>query len=297
MSRGLRILRGFDPCPDRDGLAWFLRALGEFEEAHAQHTMAYFRADIRLLQGRLPQVAAEGDDARAAAAAFLMGRAKDLPPDLMGCAVPRDQLLLYLGRLGATRHTAGLETLYQTIGWEGDRARCRLFLAEAARRQADADGCRKHLDVAAGWVLHSGSVEHLCLLHLIQTRAARDAGDHAAARRAVEEGLHLARRCGLGLYHVELLCEQTEVFLSGGDAAAAETAARAALQQASAKDCQFLWGAAEAGHLLGQALAAREDRHTACAVLREALDLRQQLADPRAMQTERLLNRVSEQKK
>ena len=35
--------------------------------------------------------------------------------------------------------------------------------------------------------------------------------------------------------------------------------AREALQRASAADCQFQWGAAEAGHLLGQALAARGD--------------------------------------
>ncbi|HEY7155601.1 MAG TPA: hypothetical protein VH575_16685, partial [Gemmataceae bacterium] len=34
MTRGLRILRGFDPCPDRWALGWFLRALGELEEAY-----------------------------------------------------------------------------------------------------------------------------------------------------------------------------------------------------------------------------------------------------------------------
>jgi hypothetical protein len=288
--RGLRVLRGFDPCPDRDALAWFLRALGEFEEAYTHNPLPYFRADIRLLQGRLPEVAAERDDARSAAAAFLMGRSRELPPDLLGCAVPRDQLLLYLGRLGVARHTAEMENLYQYIGREGDRARCRLFLAEAARRQADADGCRRHLDAAAGWALHSGSVEHLCLWHLIRARSAREDGDRAAARRAVDEGMHLARRCGLGLYHVELLCEQAEAFLADGDAAAAEAAAREALQRASAADCQFQWGAAEAGHLLGQALAARQDHRGAVGVLQETLDLRQRLGDPRAGQTERLLN-------
>src|SRR5262249_25595236 len=31
MGRGLRILRRFDPCPDRRALGWFLRALGELE--------------------------------------------------------------------------------------------------------------------------------------------------------------------------------------------------------------------------------------------------------------------------
>jgi hypothetical protein len=294
MARGLRILRGFDPCPDRDALAWFLRALGEFDEAYTRHTMPYFRADLRLLQGRLPEVAAEDEDARSAAAAFLMGQTSDLPPDLLACAVPRDQLLLYLGRLDVVRHTEGMKALYQHIGWEGDRARHRLFLAEVARRRADPTGCRKHLHAAAGWILHSGSVEHLCLMHLFQARLARDTGDHAAAQRALEEGLFLARRCGLRLYHVELLCEQAEGFLAEWNAQAAEAAAREALHRASADDCRFLWGAAEAGHLLGKALYARKDP-AALATLEGALDLRRRLADPRAEQTERFLTLVREQ--
>jgi hypothetical protein len=129
-ARGLRVLRGFTECPDRDALAWFLRALGEFEEAYGHHSLANFRADIRLLQGRLPQVAAEGDDSRTATAAFLMGQTRDLLPDLLGCAVPRDQLLLYLGRLRADRLSGGMEALYKDIGRESDRARYLLIQAE-----------------------------------------------------------------------------------------------------------------------------------------------------------------------
>jgi hypothetical protein len=98
MNRGLRILREFRPCPDCWALAWFLRALGEFEEAYTQNNLPSFRADIRLLQGRLPEVARERDSARSATAEFLMGRTTKPPPDLLGCAIPRDQVLLYLGR-------------------------------------------------------------------------------------------------------------------------------------------------------------------------------------------------------
>jgi hypothetical protein len=297
MARGLRILRSFDPCPDRDALAWFLRALGEFDEAYTQNMMSYFRADVRLLQGRLTEVAAEGDDARSAVAAFLMGKAKRLPPDLLGCAVPRVQLLLYLGRLEVARRAAGMEALYQHIGWEADRARHLLFLAEVARRQADLVGSRKHLDAAATWILHSGSVEHLCLLHLIQARLALDAEDRAAARGAIDEGLHLAHRCGLRLYRIELLCQQAEVCLADANVADAETAAREALQSCSAPHCQFVWGAAEAGHLLGQALAARGDKSAAQAALRNALDLRRRLDDPKTGSTERLLLQIGAKKK
>jgi hypothetical protein len=291
MARGARILLGFDPCPDRDALAWFLRALGEFDASYAHNAMPYFRSDIRLLQGRLPLVAAEGDDARTHTAAFLMGQTKSLPPDLLACTVPRNQLLLYLGRLGIARHTAGMEELYQHIGWEADRARHLLFLAEVARRRSDPDNSRKHLKEAAAWILHSGSVEHLCLMHLIQARAARDAGDYGAAKRAVDEGLHLARRCGLGLYHIELLCEQAEEFLATGDPTSAEPASRDALRRAAEPDCRFAWGEAEAGHLLGRALVALEDRAAAQEVLHNTLNLRRRIGDPRANQTERLLKR------
>src|SRR5262249_20142545 len=69
MARGLRILGSFDPCPERWDLAWYLRALGEFEQAFACNELPYFRADILLLQGRLPQVEGVGDSTRTPLAA------------------------------------------------------------------------------------------------------------------------------------------------------------------------------------------------------------------------------------
>src|SRR5262249_39327647 len=96
IARGLRILPGFNPCPDRWALGWFLRALGELEEACQHNDLPYFRADVRLLQGRLPEVEREGDPARSAMAAFLMGRTATVPPPALGCAVPRAQAWLYL---------------------------------------------------------------------------------------------------------------------------------------------------------------------------------------------------------
>src|SRR5262249_47321959 len=98
MARGLRILRSFAPCPERWDLAWYLRALGEFDEAFALNELPYFRADILLLQGRLPQVASAGDSGRAAVAEFLMGKTTKLPAAQLDSAIPRAQLLLYLSQ-------------------------------------------------------------------------------------------------------------------------------------------------------------------------------------------------------
>jgi hypothetical protein len=289
MARGRRILLGFTPCPEPWDLAWYLRALGEFEEAYRHNNLDYFRADIRLLQGRLPHVAAEGDAGRTAAAAFLMGETTALPDDDLGGVVPRDLALLYLGRLDRAGRSALLTGFFQDIGREGDQARCELVLAERARRLAEPERCAHHLEAASRWVLHAGSVEHLCLLHLVRARAARSAGNGEAARRAADEGLHLARLCGLGLYHVELLCEMAEQGLARADGAAAESFAGAALERATAEDCRFAWGQADAGHLLGQALVLQGRGREGRPFLEKALVLRWHLRHPGARATERLL--------
>jgi len=293
-NRGLRVLRQFDPCPDPWALAWHLRALGELDEAHANNSLPPFRADIRLLQGRLPQVAAEGDEPRTAVAAFLMGNTGKLPPSVLGCAVPRLQLLLYLGRYSVAWYASGMEQLYGDIGWGGEQARCRLLLAELARRSAGVTAAGKYLDEASAWVLHSGSAEHLALLHLVRARLARACGEGEAAQRAADEGLHVARQCGLGLALVELLCEQAEIALARSDPATAESFAGAALERAVAADCRFAWGEAEALHLWGRALFAQLRTEPARAALAKALDLAQRLGDPRAAEVERLLARVGE---
>jgi tetratricopeptide (TPR) repeat protein len=292
MARGVRILRGFPECPDRWALGWFLRALGEYEEALAHNPLPCFRADVRLLQGRLPHVAAEGDETRTAVAAFLMGRAKKLPADRLGSAVPQMQLLLYRAQL-ARLSTLWLRVgLYHHIGWEGERARCQLLVAEAARRQGDLSGSGAHVQAASNWVLHSGSIEHLCLLHLVQARLARCEGNGENAQHALTAGIHLARQCGLGLYLIELLCEQAEICLARADAPAAEHVAAAALERAQSPDCQFMWGAAEAGHLLGLALYQQGHFDRARRFLTRALARRRILGDPRMEQTRRLLDLV-----
>jgi len=290
MARGLRIIRKFRPCPDRWALGWYLRALGELEEAFAQNNFSFFRADIRLLQGRLPQVEAEGEPARTAVAEFLMGRTTKLPCVPLGCAIPRAQLLLYLGRTGqAWLSEAQPEQVYEMIGWSDDKARCELYRAETASLMGDIPASRQALDAAARWSLHSGSVEHLCLFHLVRSRLSTRAGDIQAAWLAVNEGLHIARQSGLGLYLVELLCGRAELLLDRSQPVEAEGPAREGLRLASMVDCQFLWGAGQAGHLLGRALIGQGRSDDARAILEETLTLRLKIGDSRAEQTENLI--------
>ncbi len=290
MARGLRIVRKFSPCPDRWALGWYLRALGEMEEAFEQNNFSFFRADIRLLQGRLTQVEAEGDPARTAIAEFLMGRTTKLPSFPLGCAIPRAQLLLYLGRTGqAWLSEAQPEQVYEMIGWADDKARCELIRAETASLMGDEDASRQALDAAARWSLHSGSVEHLCLYHLVRSRLLKRASETQAAWLAVNEGLHIARQSGLGLYMVELLCGRAELLLDRSQPIEAEGPAREAKRFASMVECQFLWGAAQAGHLLGKALIGQRRSDEARAILEETRTLRLSIGDPRVEQTEGLI--------
>jgi hypothetical protein len=293
MARGLRIVRSFTPCPDRAALGWYLRALGELEDAFQQHPLPYFRADIRLLQGRLPQVEREGEPSRTAIAEFLMGRTTQLPPDPLGGAVPRAQIMLYLGRPADAWLSTNPAQLYATIGWEDVRVRCLLFRAEVASRIGERSAAALALDSAAQWVLHSGSVEHLCLYHLVRSRIAINEGELQAARLALDEGLLLARQSGLWLYQVELFCMQAVLMMKDSDAVAAEHSASAAVKIASAAECQFQWGAAKAGHLLGRSLAAQDRRAEARPILEKILSLRKRIGDPRVKQTEALLRELS----
>ena len=57
------------------------------------------------------------------------------------------------------------------FGWEDDRARCQLFRADVASQLGDGLGAKQSLDAATGWILHSGSVEHLCVYHLVRARS------------------------------------------------------------------------------------------------------------------------------
>jgi AAA ATPase domain len=293
MARGLRIVRSFKDCPDRSSLGWYLRALGELDEAYEHNPLGYFRADLRLLQGRLAEVQSEGDPARTAIADFLMGRTMQLPPEPLGCAIPRAQILLYLGgrpaeALLATRPAV----MYETIGWEDGRTRCQLFRAEVASRMGDAATAEEAIDAASQWVLHSGSVEHLCLYHLVRTRMLMNADEIRAAERAAEEGLLLAGTSGLRLYQVDLLCLQAGLLLRESQSAAAEQSARAAVKIAGSTECQFAWGAARAGHLLGRSLIAQNRQDEARPILENVLPLRQRIGDSRVNQTEALLREL-----
>ena len=86
---------------------------------------------------------------------------------------------------------------------------------------------------------------------------------------ALEEGLRIARGCGHGIHHVDLLLVRAQVFLYEGRASNAERDVRVALDEgihpsvesgfpdllaATDPECAYAWGIAEGRHLLAESL-------------------------------------------
>ena len=101
----------------------------------------------------------------------------------------------------------------------------------------------------------------------------------------------MAAQSGLGLYRIMLLNAKADILLKP-DVEAAERAATDALARARAPECRFRWGQSEAGHLLGQALAAQWRFREARTIFTETLAIRGELGDPGVEQTRRLLTRL-----
>ena len=232
-----------------------------------------------------------------------MGRTTRLPANPLGCAIPRAQLLLYQGRAAQAWLAAEPEEVYEMIGWEDDRARCRLYRAEAACRMDDTaeHGPRARGGDAMGLAFR---VRRASLpVSPGPRRIAKRSGDVRAAQLAANEGLHLARQSGLGLFLIELLCVQAELQLGGARSAAsllggaqadpAEQSAREAVRLATAPECQFAWGHVEAGHLLGRSLLAQGRREEALATLETVHRAQLRIGDHRAGQTEALIKSIS----
>jgi hypothetical protein len=89
------------------------------------------------------------------------------------------------------------------------------------------------------------------------------------ARHAADEGMRIARACGFGIFHIDLLLLRAEIALEEGDATATIVDARTALVTghtsplesgqprlfaAGDPECSYAWGVAQAHHLLAEAL-------------------------------------------
>jgi len=113
---------------------------------------------------------------------------------------------------------------------------CYLLLADLERDRDHVCAAVRFMEQAHVWALAHDAKEPLCWAELVRARiktGARDEGREGweEAKRAVEEGLRIARECGFGIFHIDLLLERCRLGLLRGDAQAAEADAREQLDQ------------------------------------------------------------------
>jgi hypothetical protein len=136
---------------------------------------------------------------------------------------------------------------------------------------------RFHLGSASEFATSSGDVEILLRAHRLATDLARRMKGPATAVPEAEAGILLADSCGCGLHAIDLRLALARAHLDAGDARAAHRRACEALERATAPECAYAWGKADALDLAGRAhLRLREwdlgrDRLSAALALRQRL--------------------------
>ncbi len=86
---------------------------------------------------------------------------------------------------------------------------------------------------------------------------------------------------------------RAELRMVSAEAIGAEDSAREAMGLASSSGCQFVCGVAEAGQLLGLALARQGRSNEALAALEDVRSLRARIGDARVRQTETLIESIN----
>ncbi len=238
---------------------------------------------------------------------------------------------------------------------------CNLLLADLARGRGDLPAAWKLLEKAHEWAIARDAKEPLCWSALVRAKieisSVRSAdqpptddapdgthtgpngpgegGPHSGpyydARAAIEEGLRIARDCGFGIYHIDLLLTRAQTALYEGKAADAERDVRVALDDgvhpptdsglpellaATDPECGYAWGIAEGRHLLAQTLLlqaaqkvgsktykprsrktpaeVRELIKAARTELKKCARLRKRIQDPKIADTEQVVRELAD---
>jgi len=212
--------------------------------------------------------------------------------------------------------------------------KCKLIVADAQIALGDLRSAQFSCTVARNWALARDAKEILCWSALVQARIdiskGRESYTHAGdirtvavnsslgpvefdllfvgSKSAIEEGLKIARDCGYGLYHIDLLLERARLHLLRGNAEAAiedinvaldfgvpanEVTGQVELLAANDTNCGYAWAIPFGLQLRAEVLLLRAAQSTrmgsinskeqideAQEFLNRALELWQPLHDP-----------------
>lgn len=173
-----------------------------------------------------------------------------------------------------------------------------VLLGDVLRRDGQHEQAAQSLHRALTFAGRSGDAEVLVSGGLVQARLRMDTNHYEGAAAALGTALAMAQELGLGCHRVDLLVLRGLLSLRRNDVAAAEHDARDALAYATAPGGGYLYGEADALHLLATAIltsqpAAPSARHSeALAHLTDELELRERMADPTTPEVRWLLRRL-----
>ncbi len=204
-------------------------------------------------------------------------------PLLPGIGVWHAQVLAFIGRnavaTGFTEMNSRIarDKFGSSHRWSWQ---CNLNLADLARERGDLNAANEFLHDAYEWALQRDAKEPLCWSSLVRAknelsafidqRSTNQAGASLTrAASALNEGLRIARDCGFGIYHIDLLLVRAQLALHEGRATDAERDVRVALDEgvhppvesgfpellaATDSECLYTWAIVEGRHLLAEAL-------------------------------------------
>ena len=151
-----------------------------------------------------------------------------------------------------------------------DIVKSNLLLSELSASAGDLARAEPLCRSTSDWALQRDAQETLCWSALVRAKIELAKGSHTIeARAAIEEGLRIARDCGYGILHIDLLLVRAQAALHEGrpddairDVAIALDEGRRprpesglpTLLAATDPECGYAWGIAEGRHLRGEAL-------------------------------------------
>lgn len=210
----------------------------------------------------------------------------------------RVQMLLRLSDVGMARPIVQrCQASALRDGRGKDLAEIDILLGEIARRERDPLDASQSVHRALAWGSKTGDVDILVRAGLCHARIRMDSGNLDGAASAIGMALPTAMEHGLGVDRVDLLIVRGLLLLRRGDVQQAEADARDALAYATAPGCGYLWGEADALHLLAMTLLAGRPPGArileAATHLSDEIDLRERMLDPRAQDVRWLLKRLT----
>lgn len=285
---------GYVTCPILLNMAELARLRGRLPEACSLATEAMAQADraiFRTYRDYLRPIAS----AYRAEIVHLLGAIQegstDFDAETLGPSALSLRRKLDLGYLDEARNQI-TESLSSGLREAPNRetARYHILLARVSLQCAIQETVA-HLEAIQSWTAKSGDLEMVIEAHWISGDLARRHGDLPGARAEALAGVNHAEASGYRLLHIELLVLLARIHLAWPDAHAALQYARQALELATAVDCRYAWGEADAAHVCGEAHLTSSDTEQARSCFEHALAVRERIRHPATMETRSALDR------